>query len=112
MLHEFRARLGVSGFRSISTEILQPIVETYAASQRSIALIDSTDLPASDVGFKKKTPVPTVPEAPGWEPVFSIAEVDGDELVDAEDWCIGFLQAMDLAPEAWAAPESSARPIL
>lgn len=65
MLHEFRARLGVSGFRSISTEILQPIVETYAASQRSIALIDSTDLPASDVGFKKKTPVPTVPEAPG-----------------------------------------------
>jgi uncharacterized protein len=28
-----------------------------------------------------------------WEPVFSVAE-DGDrEYADAEDWCIGFLQA-------------------
>jgi uncharacterized protein len=40
--------------------------------------------------------------AAAWEPVFSIAEHDGDELVDAEDWCIGFLQAVALDPEAWA----------
>lgn len=38
-----------------------------------------------------------------WQPVFSIAEVDGDELVDAEDWCIGFLQAVALDTEAWGA---------
>ncbi|MFO1337340.1 MAG: UPF0149 family protein [Burkholderiaceae bacterium] len=41
-----------------------------------------------------------------WEPLFSIVESEGpsrEEWVDAQDWCIGFLQAMDLAPEAWAA---------
>ena len=40
-----------------------------------------------------------------WEPVFSVAEVPGthgDELADATDWCLGFLAATDLAPEAWA----------
>ena len=39
-----------------------------------------------------------------WQPVFSIAEGaggEGDELVDAEDWCIGFLQAVALDAEAW-----------
>lgn len=38
----------------------------------------------------------------GWEPVFSIAESDDREWVDAEDWCIGFLQAVALDPDAWA----------
>ena len=40
-----------------------------------------------------------------WEPVFSVAEVPGthgEELADATDWCMGFLAAMDLAPDAWA----------
>ena len=40
-----------------------------------------------------------------WEPVFSVAEVpgsQGEELADATDWCMGFLAAMDLSPEAWA----------
>ena len=40
-----------------------------------------------------------------WEPVFSVAEVpgsQGEELADATDWCMGFLAAMDLAPDAWA----------
>jgi uncharacterized protein len=36
-----------------------------------------------------------------WEPVFSIAESEGRELVDAEDWCIGFLQAVALDAAAW-----------
>lgn len=39
-----------------------------------------------------------------WEPVFSVAEVpgtQGEELADATDWCLGFLAAMDLAPDAW-----------
>lgn len=39
-----------------------------------------------------------------WEPVFSVAETDdGDELADAEDWCIGFLQATTLDPVGWGA---------
>jgi uncharacterized protein len=40
-----------------------------------------------------------------WEPVFSVAEVpgeDGRELADAGDWCLGFLAATDLAPADWA----------
>jgi uncharacterized protein len=38
-----------------------------------------------------------------WEPVFSVAEDDeGQDWVDAQDWCLGFLTAVDLAPEAWA----------
>ena len=39
----------------------------------------------------------------GWEPVFSIAEDDAREWVDAEDWCAGFLQATVLDSEAWGA---------
>jgi uncharacterized protein len=38
-----------------------------------------------------------------WEPVFSIAETtQGELLVDAEDWCIGFLQGVELDPAAWS----------
>ena len=36
-----------------------------------------------------------------WEPIFSIAERGADELVDAREWCMGFLQAVDLQPGAW-----------
>jgi uncharacterized protein len=38
-----------------------------------------------------------------WEPIFSVAELDDVELVDAEDWCLGFLSAVDLAPDEWSA---------
>ena len=43
-----------------------------------------------------------------WEPLFSIVEASGEagqkeEWIDAQDWCTGFLQAMDLQPEAWQA---------
>lgn len=36
-----------------------------------------------------------------WEPIFSIAERGADEFVDAREWCMGFLQAVDLLPSAW-----------
>ncbi len=36
-----------------------------------------------------------------WEPIFSVAEQGADEFVDARDWCCGFMQAVDLAPDAW-----------
>jgi len=43
-----------------------------------------------------------------WEPLFSIVEGESEggqkeEWIDAQDWCTGFLQAMDLQPEAWHA---------
>jgi len=37
-----------------------------------------------------------------WEPIFSIAEHEEEELTDAEDWCIGFMLGADLDAEAWA----------
>jgi len=36
-----------------------------------------------------------------WQPIFSVAETEEGELVDAEDWCIGFLQAVALSPDQW-----------
>lgn len=36
-----------------------------------------------------------------WEPVVSVAESQDDELVDAEDWCIGFLQGAAQDPEGY-----------
>lgn len=38
-----------------------------------------------------------------WEPIFSIAANGAQEWVDARDWCAGFLQAVDLQPQAWSA---------
>lgn len=38
-----------------------------------------------------------------WEPIFSVAEQGAQEWVDARDWSAGFLQAVDLQPEAWVA---------
>ncbi|MBK1615228.1 YecA family protein [Rubrivivax gelatinosus] len=37
-----------------------------------------------------------------WQPVFSVAETEAGEIIDAEDWCIGFLAAIGLDAEAWA----------
>lgn len=37
-----------------------------------------------------------------WEPLFSLAEDGSQEWVDAEDWCTGFMMAVDLAGDAWA----------
>lgn len=54
VLHEFRARLGVAGLRRINAQLLQPVIDHYAWRERSIGLIDATDLPAACVGFKKK----------------------------------------------------------
>lgn len=45
----------------------------------------------------------TLRQAPErWEPILSIAEEADQELVDAEDWCTGFMLAVDLAADEWA----------
>ncbi len=36
-----------------------------------------------------------------WEPIFSVAEHEDEDLTDAEEWCLGFLTAVDQAPDAW-----------
>lgn len=38
-----------------------------------------------------------------WQPLFSMVGDSDQEWVDAEDWCTGFMLAVDLAGDAWAA---------
>lgn len=54
MLHEFRRRLAVTGWRRINQHLLTPLIAAYAWQPWSVGLIDATDLPAACAGFKKK----------------------------------------------------------
>jgi hypothetical protein len=67
MLSEFRARIGVTGFRAINDQLRLPFIERAAGWSHAVALIDATDLPASCGGFKKKKPKATPLIAPRWE---------------------------------------------
>jgi hypothetical protein len=66
MLHEFRARLGVSGLRHINDHLLEGLIEQASGWEQTVGLIDATDLPAACRGFKKKTLGPIRPGAPNW----------------------------------------------
>jgi len=52
VLHEFRQRLGVTGFRRISEHLLVPLLPTAAPWTFSVALIDATDLAQRPAVFK------------------------------------------------------------
>lgn len=66
LLHQFRARMGVAGLRSINDQLRQPLVAQAAGWEQTVALMDATDLEAACSGFKKKTPAPTRPTVPPW----------------------------------------------
>ena len=53
MLHCFREACGVGGLRAINRHLLLQLLPRYSPSQRTVALIDSTDLPAATSAFKK-----------------------------------------------------------
>lgn len=40
--------------------------------------------------------------SPAWQPLFSVVEQGGEEFIDAEDWCIGFMLGVDLDGDGWA----------
>ena len=61
MLHEFRTRLELGKLRSINRHLLKPLLEAIPSSAKTIALIDSTDLPAATNGYKKTPPAYTTP---------------------------------------------------
>lgn len=61
MLHEFRARMGVSGLRRINQQLLKPLLGQVVERADTIAIIDSTDLPAACKAFKKSPPAPIQP---------------------------------------------------
>src|SRR3954452_16052536 len=55
MLHQFRARLDLAKLRAINNRLALPFLENWDSARKSIAIIDSTDLPAATHSFKKKS---------------------------------------------------------
>ena len=53
MLHEFRYHAGVSGLRAINDHLVVKLLKYLRSEQKSVALIDATDLPAATADKKK-----------------------------------------------------------
>jgi hypothetical protein len=53
MLHEFRQRLDLTKLRGVNEHLLGPLIEGTAGFPKTVALIDSTDLPAATNAYKK-----------------------------------------------------------
>ena len=53
ILHEFRERLDVGWLRRINRHLLLPLLDGLAPERPTVALIDSTDLPAATSTYKK-----------------------------------------------------------
>src|SRR5438874_549768 len=54
MLNEFRHRAGVTGFRSINDHLVVKLLKHLRTEQKSVAVIDATDLPAATADKKKR----------------------------------------------------------
>lgn len=54
MLHEFRSRLGVSGLRRINDHLAQQVLAAAPLRDKTVGLIDATDLPAATRDKKKR----------------------------------------------------------
>ena len=64
MLHEFRCRLDLNKLRRVNGHLLSPLLRGIGNSTKTVALIDSTDLPASTNGYKKMLLVHILPNVP------------------------------------------------
>jgi hypothetical protein len=53
MLHEFRCRAGVSGLRAINDHLVMKLLKHLRAGQKTVGVIDATDLPAATADKKK-----------------------------------------------------------
>jgi len=53
MLHEFRDRMDLSKLRRLNAHLLRPLLNGTDNLIKTVALIDSTDLPAATNGYKK-----------------------------------------------------------
>jgi hypothetical protein len=80
MLHEFRCRAGVSGLRAINDHLVEKLLKYLRAEQKSVALIDATDLPAATAD-KKKTAENGQPSEPPWERAHSSRVIPDFTLV-------------------------------
>src|SRR6266436_9799594 len=70
MLHEFRDRAGVGWLRAINDHLVMKLLKYLRVEQRSVAVIDATDLPAATAD-KKKTAENGQPSGRPWEPAHS-----------------------------------------
>jgi hypothetical protein len=68
MLHEFRGRVGVSALRAINDFLVLKLLKHLRPEQKSVGLIDATDLPAATAD-KKKTVESGLPSERHWERV-------------------------------------------
>jgi hypothetical protein len=62
MLHEFRAHLDLRHLRAVNESLLKPLLEGTARFAKTVALIDSTDLPAATNAYKKTPLVCILPK--------------------------------------------------
>jgi hypothetical protein len=62
MLHEFRNRMDLAKLRRLNVHLLRPLLQGTGNFAKTIALIDSTDLPAATNGYKK---IPWTNTSPG-----------------------------------------------
>lgn len=62
MLHEFRSRIGVSGLRAINDHLSGQILQAAPLRDKTVALIDATDLPARTQDKKKSPATGAQPE--------------------------------------------------
>jgi hypothetical protein len=53
MLHQFRETAGVAGFRRINEHLLAGLLDSFLGGRKTVAIIDSTDLPAATNAYKK-----------------------------------------------------------
>ena len=53
MLHQFRDQLGVGGLRAINRHLLMGLLDSCRPDRKTVAIIDSTDLPAATKCHKK-----------------------------------------------------------
>jgi len=53
MLHEFRSRMDLAKLRRLNVSLLRPLLNGAGRFAKTVALIDSTDLPAATNGYKK-----------------------------------------------------------
>ena len=66
MLHEFRMRVGVGGLRAINDHLVEQILTIAPLWDKTVGLIDATDLPARTRDKKKKAGIGVHSEPP-WE---------------------------------------------
>lgn len=73
MLHEFRDRLDLTKLRRVNEHLLQPLIDGTGGFAKTVALIDSTDLPAATNTYKKILQANTLHAEP--RPALAVAKM-------------------------------------